>query len=96
MQFKQGVISNLTYLYEDNEDEIETEDINEVINLTAEAQFAEEFGWYPMLYTFSKEQFIPISQVVSTSALEFLTFVNFFKRKCQLDNERIAKGSKSN
>jgi hypothetical protein len=43
-----------------------------------------------MLYTYSKEQFISIKDVVEkVYAEEFLMFINFFKRKCELDNNRI-------
>jgi hypothetical protein len=50
-----------------------------------------------MLYTYSKEQFMSIDEVVSqVLADSFLTFMNFFKRKCELDNNRIKQSMNKN
>jgi hypothetical protein len=49
----------------------------------------------PMLYTAANEDFLSIDKVVNKPAIEFLNFVNFYKRKCELDNERIQKGYRS-
>jgi hypothetical protein len=44
-----------------------------------------------MLYTAAGEQYLKIDDVVKSKASEFLTFMNFYKRKTELDNRRINK-----
>jgi len=46
-------------------------------------------GWYPMLYVAAHEDYTKINQVTASRADEFLTFMNFYKRKSQLDAKRI-------
>lgn len=64
--------------------------------MSEETAFAEEFSWYPLLFTAANEQYLKISEVTKTPALEFLYFINFYKRKCELDAERIKKSTKTN
>ena len=42
-----------------------------------------------MLYIAAGEQYIKINDVTNSRADEFLTFMNFYKRKCALDIKRI-------
>jgi hypothetical protein len=42
-----------------------------------------------MLYTAAGEQYLNISKVIEQKAEEFLMFMNFYKRKTDLDNKRI-------
>lgn len=50
--------------------------------------FAEEFNWYSMLYTAAKEGYLQINgykDVISSPAQEFLAFMNFYKRKGEVE-----------
>lgn len=94
-EWKKEYVKMFPYLYEESDstdEEEETED--EVKFLTDEAQFAEEYGWYPMLFLASGENFLKIDEVTAKPATEFLYFVNFLKRKHQLDNNRIKSARK--
>ena len=76
------------YLY--SKEEVE-EDINN-ISYTEADEFAEEFSWMSMIYTCAKEGFLNISghkDVLSSPADEFLAFMNFYKRKCQVETNMI-------
>jgi hypothetical protein len=42
-----------------------------------------------MLYVAANEQFLKIKEVIVQPAAEFLMFMNFYKRKTQLDAKRI-------
>lgn len=42
-----------------------------------------------MLYTAAHEDYLKIDKVGESPALEFLTFMNFYIRKSQLDIQRI-------
>jgi hypothetical protein len=44
-----------------------------------------------MLYVAASERYLDIVKVVETPADEFLFFVNFLKRKNQLDEARIRR-----
>lgn len=44
-----------------------------------------------MIYTAANEDYSKIPIVLESPALEFLTFVNFYIRKQELNNERIKK-----
>lgn len=90
MEFKQELIGNLQYLYSGTIGETEE---NQEKFISDEQAFAEEFGWYPMLYTAANDDYLKISQVVQSPAIEFLHFVNFFKRKTELEINRIKKQS---
>jgi len=57
--------------------------------LSEEERFSEEFGWYPMLYVAAHEDYTKINEVTTSRADEFLTFVNFYKRKTTLDIKRM-------
>jgi hypothetical protein len=59
-----------------------------------EKVFAEEMGWYPMLHIAAQEGYLNIGghkSVINSPALEFLFFVNYYKRKSELDAERIKR-----
>ena len=47
-----------------------------------------------MLYAFSKEQFMTVKDSTRQEITEFLTFINFLKRKNELDAIRIKKAYK--
>jgi hypothetical protein len=47
-----------------------------------------------MLYVAAGEQYLNIDEVTKTKAESFLTFMNFYKRKSQLDNKRINNHNK--
>ena len=64
------------------------------MGISAEQIFAKEMGWYPMLYVAAGEDYTKINEVTATRADEFLTFMNFYKRKSQLDNKRIQSNNK--
>lgn len=57
--------------------------------ISDEEAFATEMGWYPMLYIAANENYLSIKDVVASPASEFLTFINFHKRKAELDSNRI-------
>lgn len=61
-----------------------------------EESFAEEFRWYSMLYIAAKEDFLKISEVTKQPVLEFLTFMNFYVKKTELDAKRIQRATKNN
>lgn len=82
-------------MYPVGEDETIENESNS-LNIDEEAEFAKEMGWYPMLYSYAKENSISINEVSKVNAKEFLFFLNFFKRKCDLDNARIEKAYKKN
>lgn len=42
-----------------------------------------------MFYAAAGEQYLKIEQVIKTPIDEFFTFMNFYKRKCELDAQRI-------
>jgi hypothetical protein len=42
-----------------------------------------------MLYIAAGEDYLKIKDVIQQPAAEFLMFLNFYKRKCELDNIRI-------
>jgi len=44
-----------------------------------------------MLFVASNENYLLINAVTESPALEFLTFINFYIRKTELDNQKIAK-----
>lgn len=44
---------------------------------------------YSMLYVAAGEQYLKIEEVVKTPAENFLNFMNFYKKKSQLEAERI-------
>ena len=46
-----------------------------------------------MLYTAAHEDYLKIDQVGESPAIEFLAFMNFYIRKCQLDIQRIKSGA---
>lgn len=93
-EWKKEYVKMFPYLYEevDNTNQ-EEKDENEVKFLTDEAHFAEEFGWYPMLFAAANEDFLKIDEVTAKPATEFLYFSNFLKRKATLDNNRIKNKS---
>lgn len=74
-----------------DEDEERLSKKEPIYKYTEEQVFAEEFGWYPMLYAAAKEDYLNIEKVLQTPANEFLTFVNFYIRKSELDANRIRK-----
>ena len=88
-EWKLGFVKSFPYLFPESDELDDEEDDDEIKFLTDEAQFAEEFGWYPILYMAANEQFLKIDEVTNKSASEFLYFVNFLKRKSVLDNNRI-------
>lgn len=45
-----------------------------------------------MLYTAAHEDYLKIDEVGESPAIEFLSFMNFYVRKSQLDIQRIKKG----
>jgi len=42
-----------------------------------------------MIYTAANEDYSKMSTVLESPALEFLTFINFYVRKQELNNNRI-------
>lgn len=46
-------------------------------------------GWYPMLYISAGEEYLEIDRVVNSPASEFLYFMNFYKRKQELEMMRL-------
>ena len=44
-----------------------------------------------MIYTAANEDYTKIPAVLESPALEFLTFINFYIRKEELNNNRINK-----
>ena len=93
MGTKQRFISSCGYLYKERQEEI-VEDPTDFIG--DEEAFAEEFGWYPMLYIAANEDYLKIEEVLQSPAIEFLTFMNFYTRKSQLDAARIARSQNTN
>jgi hypothetical protein len=47
-----------------------------------------------MLYIASGEDYLKINQVIKSPAEEFIAFMNFYKRKCELDANRIKNSYK--
>jgi|Laugrespbdmm15dd_1035085.scaffolds.fasta_scaffold04896_3 hypothetical protein len=45
-----------------------------------------------MLYQAAHEDYLKIEEVGESPAIEFLTFMNFYIRKSQLDIQRIKRG----
>jgi hypothetical protein len=89
---KQGFIDRCGYLYKQREEVVEEgPEGNPTDFVGDEEEFAEEFGWYPMLYIAAKEDYLKIEEVLQSPAIEFLTFMNFYTRKSQLDAARIAR-----
>ncbi len=90
LEYRNSFKDRFQYLFKEPE---ETEESNEFdFSLDEEAQFSEEFNWYSMLFTASKEGYLAIGghkSVLDSPAEEFLQFMNFFKRKCELDINRI-------
>jgi hypothetical protein len=87
LEFREQFVKKFGYLY--SESNQESEDRNERRLISDEQAFAEEFGWYPMLYVAAGEQYLNISKVIEQKAEEFLMFMNFYKRKTELDTKRI-------
>mgnify|MGYP001212200171 CR=1 FL=1 len=89
-EFRATIISNYPYLYPQVETTSENDDND--FNFTEEDNFSEEFGWYSMLYVAANEGYLKINgydNVIDSPAEEFLAFMNFFKRKTELDIKRI-------
>ena len=59
-----------------------------------ESQFAEEFGWYPMLYSAASENFLDIDKVLEKDVREFLNHLNYLIRKNELERLRIERASR--
>lgn len=92
INYKETCYSRFKYLYRANDEDNSNTQLNGNIKLggLSEEEFENEFGWYGKLYIYSKEQYMSIKDVTNKiSADEFLYFINFYKRKCELDNERI-------
>lgn len=89
MEFKQGVIKRNNYLFPVIDDDHDNTKNKPLFEASEEKQFAEEFGWIPMLYTYSKENSISMNKSSEESALEFLTFMNFWVRKCELEQNKL-------
>jgi hypothetical protein len=87
LEFRKQFVTKFGYLY--SESNQESEDRNEKRLISDEQAFAEEFGWYPMLYVAAGEQYLNIDKVIESKAETFLTFMNFYKRKTELDTKRI-------
>jgi hypothetical protein len=96
IQYKLDLITRFKYLYKEVDVDEQERQLNGNFSIGGgEEEFQNEFGWYSMLYTFSKEQFMSIRDVVANVyADEFLTFINFYKRKQELDNIRIQNSFK--
>jgi hypothetical protein len=96
MDYKLELITRFKYLYREIDEDERERQLNGNFSIGGgEEEFQNEFGWYSMLYTFSKEQYMSIRDVVeNVYADEFLTFMNFYKRKVELDNERIKNSFK--
>jgi hypothetical protein len=47
-----------------------------------------------MFYVAAGERYLDINEVTKTPVDEFFTFMNFYKRKCELDNQRIRASTK--
>jgi len=96
VEFRNSFKEDYQYLYAEDDDETE-EDNRQIKEVTEQDIFAEEFGWYGMVFTASNNNFLEISghkSVLSAPADEFLNFMNFFKQKCKLDIDKI-KGGKN-
>jgi hypothetical protein len=89
LEFKQGINSRFRYLYPETNDFDEEESTNERKLISDEEAFAQEFGWYKMLYLAANEDYTKINTVIKSNAQEFLMFCNFYVRKTKLDNKRI-------
>ncbi len=85
IEWKIEFIKNFKYLYSESSNETKSN----VMGFSDEELFAEEFGWYPMLYSAANEDFLKIDEVTKTKAVSFLTYVNFLKRKNELEANRI-------
>jgi hypothetical protein len=90
LESREEFIKPYQYLYTKRDPEGEQDDKERRL-ISDEEAFGEEFGWYVMLYTAAGEQYLKIDDVVKSKASEFLTFMNFYKRKTELDNRRINK-----
>lgn len=42
-----------------------------------------------MIYVAAGERYLDIDKVIKSPAIEFLNFMNFYKKKCELDFNRI-------
>lgn len=42
-----------------------------------------------MIFIAAGEKYLDINRVIESPAVEFLNFMNFYKKKCELDHERI-------
>ena len=95
-KYKEDLVTRFKYLYSRVEEDEEQRQMSGSFSIGGgEEDFQNEFGWYSMLYTFSKEQYMSIRDVTeNVCADEFLTFMNFYKRKCELDNIRIKNSYK--
>lgn len=91
MRFKQTVIERNTYLYPERDNEV-TESTDKPKFISEEEAFTIEFSWYPLLFIAANEQYLNIAKVVESPAVEFLHFCNFYKRKTELDVQRIKQG----
>ena len=100
--FREVFIESFPYLYkqkdgdDDEERDERKEGLSRINGSSEEDSFREEMGWYSLLYVAAGEQYLNISKVTETPANEFLFFMNFYKRKSELDMKRIQSLNKSN
>jgi hypothetical protein len=90
--FREEFIRAFPYLYKpkDDEDEEEQEEgVNNLKRYTEEDAFRDEMGWYSMLFVAAGEQYLKIREVTLSPANEFLYFMNFYKKKSELEMKRI-------
>jgi hypothetical protein len=92
LDFKQEFVKPYQYLYTERSDEGEKQDIS---RYSDESQFSEEFGWYSMVFAAANENYLDITKVVDSPADEFLFYINFLKRKNELETNRIKRQFKN-
>ena len=93
MQFKNDLENRecVRYLYP----KLSEEEIQEsIIEPNSEdANFNKQFYWYTLVYIASGENFLKIDEVMNKPIVELLTFMNYYKRKSQLNADSIRRAN---
>jgi hypothetical protein len=98
LDFKYPLIKRNNYLFPEKDDDNPERQLSGSFTIGSgdEEEFQNEFGWYSMVYTYAKENSISLKEAYNDSALEFLTFMNFWVRKGELERNRLNKINNAN
>jgi hypothetical protein len=86
LDFKKSVNEHFEYLFQVDEEEQEGEETS-----LEEKQFSSDYGWYQSIYAGAGGNYLKMKEVTKTKLMEFLTWLEFEKRKINLEALRLQK-----